>query len=77
MKRGRTNAGAYNAEYFAGPAAEFANYVKAFPEDWIRPGYLGVTEEALDYFRPLVAGEPAIIYGSDGMPKTVKPYNLR
>ncbi len=77
VKRGRTNAGAYNAEYFAGPAAEFANYVKAFPEDWIRPGYLGVTEEALDYFRPLVAGEPAIIYGSDGMPKTVKPYNLR
>ncbi|MCI9129677.1 MAG: diphosphate--fructose-6-phosphate 1-phosphotransferase [Eggerthellaceae bacterium] len=76
VHRGDVN-GEYNAEYFAGPASEFANFVKAFPAEWIRPDYAGVTDAALDYFRPLVAGEPDIIYGDDGMPKTVKPYNLR
>ncbi len=69
--------GLYNAEYFAGPAHTFANYVKHFPAEWIKPNYLGVTDEALNYFRPLVAGEPALIYGADGLPKTVKPFNLR
>jgi 6-phosphofructokinase 1 len=67
----------YNPEFFAGPASEFANYVKHFPKDWILPNYQGVTAEALDYFRPLVAGEPDIVYNADGLPKTVKPYNLR
>ncbi len=67
----------YNAEFFAGPASEFANYVKAFPADWILPDYQGVTEAALDYFRPLVEGEPAIIYGADGLPATVEPFNKR
>lgn len=77
VRRGTTAEGAYNAEYFAGPAAEFANYVKAFPQEWILPNYQGVTSEALDYFRPLVEGEPAIQYDNNGVPKTVKPYNLR
>lgn len=77
VRRGTTADGSYNAEYFSGPASEFANYVKAFPEKWILPNYQGVTAEALDYFRPLVEGEPAIIYGENGLPKTVKPYNLR
>lgn len=77
MKRACTSDGAYDAECFAGPASAFANYVKTFPEAWIRPSYQGVTEEALSYFRPLIQGEPDIIYGSDGLPKTIVPYNLR
>ena len=51
--------------------------MKTFPQEWILPDYQGITEEALDYFRPLVAGEPDIIYGENGLPKTVIPYNLR
>lgn len=77
VHRGQTSEGAYNPEYFAGPASEFANFVKAFPTEWILPDYQGITEEAFDYFRPLIAGQPDIIYGEDGLPRTVKPYNLR
>ncbi len=77
VKRGATPDGEYDARYFASPAAEFANFVKAFPKEWIRSDYQGVTDEAFDYFRPLIAGEPDIIYGANGMPKTIKPYNVR
>ncbi len=77
VARAKTADGSYNAEYFAGSASKFANFVKNFPNEWIKLDYQGVTEEALDYFRPLVAGEANIVYGSDGVPLTVKPYNLR
>ncbi len=77
VRRGQTAEGSYDPRYFAGPAAEFANFVKTFPQEWILPDYQGITEEALGYFRPLVAGEPDIIYGENGLPKTVIPYNLR
>lgn len=77
VRRADTKDGSYEPEFFAGPASEFANYVRNFPNEWILPRYQGVTDEALDYFRPLVAGEPAIIYGDDGVPKTIVPYNLR
>lgn len=68
---------AYEPEFFAAPASEFANYVRSFPKDWILPDYQGITEDAMEYFRPLVAGEPQIIYGDDGIPKTITPYNMR
>ena len=31
--------GRYEAELFAGPASEFANFVKRFPAEWILPGH--------------------------------------
>ena len=77
VHRADTADGSYDAKYFAGPASEFANFVKSFPNEWIRKDYQGVTDEALDYFRPLIAGEAPLMYGSDGIPLTVKPYNLR
>jgi 6-phosphofructokinase 1 len=67
----------YSATYFAGPASEFANFVRAFPSEWVLPNYQGVTQEAIEYFKPLIAGEPDIIYGEDGLPKTIKPFNMR
>jgi 6-phosphofructokinase 1 len=67
----------YSAKYFAGPASEFANFVRAFPTEWVLPNYQGVTQEAIEYFKPLIAGEPDIIYGEDGLPKTIKPFNMR
>lgn len=68
--------GAYNASFFAGPASEFANHVKSFPAEWILPNYQGITQEAYDYLKPLVEGEPKLIY-ENGMPATVEAFNRR
>ena len=68
--------GRYVAEFFAGPASEFANYVKTFPLDWILPNYQGITLEAIEFLRPLIAGEPKLLY-KDGMPETIVPFNRR
>ena len=68
--------GRYVAEFFAGPASEFANYVKTFPVDWILPNYQGITLEAIECLRPLSAGEPKLLY-KDGMPETIVPFNRR
>lgn len=76
VRRGADSAGAYNAEYFAGPASEFANFVKSFPVEWILPDYQGITEEALAYFRPLIEGEPKLVY-ENGIPATIEPFNKR
>ena len=76
VRRGTAADGSYNAEYFAAPAAEFANRVRPFPREWILPDYRGVTEEALAYFRPLVEGEPQLIMEA-GRPATLKAFNKR
>ena len=76
VRRGSTEDGSYNAEYFAGPASEFANYVKHFPKEWILPDYQGITQEALDYFAPLVEGEPKLIM-ENGRPATIEAFNRR
>ena len=66
----------YNAEFFAGPASEFANYVKQFPKEWILPDYAGITEDAKKYFAPLLQGEPKLVY-ENGRPATIVPFNQR
>lgn len=76
VKREYDAQGSYNAQYFAGPASEFANVVKHFPKEWILPNYQGVTEEALEYFKPLMQGEPKLIMNGC-MPATLEPFNKR
>ncbi|MBQ9690990.1 MAG: diphosphate--fructose-6-phosphate 1-phosphotransferase [Eggerthellaceae bacterium] len=76
IRRSTTADGSYNAEFFAGEASEFANAVRHFPQEWILPNYAGVTQEALDYFKPLITGEPQLIY-KDGVPATIEPFNKR
>ena len=71
-----TRDGRYNAAFFAGPAADFANHVKHFPVEWILPSYQGITQEALDYLAPLIEGEPKLIY-ENGIPATTKAFNRR
>ncbi|MGN0037780.1 MAG: diphosphate--fructose-6-phosphate 1-phosphotransferase [Coriobacteriales bacterium] len=66
----------YSAEFFAGPASEFANYVKQFPKAWILPDYAGITDEAKKYFAPLIEGEPKLVY-ENGRPATIVPFNQR
>ena len=72
----KLEAGAYNARFFSAPASEFANFVRRFPSEWILPNYQGVTDEALAYFKPLIEGEPKLVY-ENGMPATIKAFNKR
>ena len=66
----------YSARIFAGSASDFANHVKHFPIEWILPNYQGITEEALNYFRPLIEGEPRLVM-ENGIPATIVPFNKR
>ena len=66
----------YSAQFFAGPASEFANYVKQFPQEWILPDYAGITDEAKKYVAPLIEGEPKLVY-ENGRPATIVPFNQR
>lgn len=65
----------YDIEFFAIDASLVANYVKAFPTEWILPDYHGISEEAYNYLRPLVNGSPVIVY-KNGLPAYVKPYYM-
>lgn len=76
VKRTTDETGAYSAQFFAGPAHEFANVVKHFPKEWILPDYQGITEDAIAYYKPLITGEPKLIY-KDGLPETIVPFNKR
>lgn len=76
--RRMSNAGEdYKSEIFVDDASKFANFVKQFPETWAKPNYGGIVNEAFDYFRPLVQGEPKLEFNELGVPKTVKPYCMR
>jgi len=67
----------YDVEYFAIDADKVANFVKAFPEEWMLENYAGVSQEALDYLRPLVQGQPVIKYNENGVPAYVTPFYKR
>lgn len=67
---------AYDVEFFTTLASNVANHVKNFPLDWILPNYRGIKQEAYDYMRPLIIGQPVIVY-KDGLPAFVKPYYMR
>ncbi len=63
MKRGEH----YDISYDAIPASEAANSIRTFPQAWITPEGNQVTDDAIDYFLPLIQGE---VYPemSNGMP---------
>lgn len=65
----------YDVDYVAIDADKVANFVKAFPSEWILDNYHGITEEGLNYIRPLLQGSPVVIY-KDGVPAYVKPYYM-
>ena len=66
----------YDVEFGAVDASEVANYVKSFPKEWILDNYRGISEEAKNYLRPLIAGTPTILM-ENGLPAYVKPYYMR
>lgn len=66
----------YDVDYIAGPAENFANHVKNIPAEWIKPNYEGLTQEAYEYFTPLIQGEPKLIM-EGAIPATLKPYHMK
>lgn len=66
----------YNVEYFATKASNVANHVKHFPAEWMLPDYAGVSQEALDYMRPLINGSPVIHY-NEGVQAYLKPFYFK
>lgn len=66
----------YDVEYFAIEADKVANFVKAFPSEWMLPNYRGISTEAYNYMRPLIMGSPVIVY-ENGVPAYVKPYYMK
>lgn len=72
----RKSGAEYDVDFIEGPADQFANHVKHIPAEWILPNYAGLTQEAYDYFKPLIVGEPALIM-KDGVPAYVKPYHMK
>ncbi len=46
---------------------KIANGEKKIPDEWITENGTNVSEELLDYMRPLVVGEPKLHY-KDGLP---------
>lgn len=57
----------YRIEIFTEPAVNCVGKIKHFPAEWINESKNGVTAEAVDYFLPLIKGEPVIRY-ENGIP---------
>jgi len=72
----RKDSKVYDVEYFATAASNVANHVKNFPVEWAKPNFRGVTDEAIAYMRPLIEGQPVVVYHG-GVPAYVKPYYKR
>ena len=60
----------YKVEIVTADAALVANGEKAFPLEWITPEHNNVTDAAISYFLPLIAGECDIIT-ENGLPKHI------
>lgn len=67
----------YEVTYHATDSKNIANHVRNFPKEWILDDFAGVTEEALEYVKPLLVGQPEIIYDEKGLPVHVEPYYFR
>ena len=57
----------YRVEIIPCPVQDVANKEKKFPVEWISPGGNNVTVDALNYFLPLIKGEPVLKY-KNGIP---------
>lgn len=57
----------YRVEIFAADVAKTANREKKFPREWINTEGNNVTIDALNYFLPLIQGEPELEY-RNGIP---------
>ena len=63
----------YRVEFISVPVSEVANHEKTVPLDWITPEGNDVTEEMMEYLRPLIIGETNVKY-ENGIPKHLRLY---
>lgn len=63
----RVSSTPYELEYGCHAVSEIANQVKSVPENYINARGNDVTEEMMEYLRPLIQGEVALNY-SNGLP---------
>lgn len=73
----RVEGDAYDVEFDATESKNIANHVRHFPSEWVLPDFAGITQEAHDYFAPLLVGQPVILYDEKGLPRHVTPYYMR
>ena len=67
----RTSNAPYTVEYDYAKIHDIANEAKEVPQEWITSSHNWVTEEMVDYLKPLVLGEPKLEY-VDGLPVYVQ-----
>jgi len=67
----RTSNSPYTVEYDYAKIHDIANEAKEVPKEWINESHNWVTEEMVDYLKPLVLGEPKLEY-QDGLPVYVQ-----
>ena len=61
--------GKYHCRYAAIPLTAVANVEKKIPAEWINAEENGLTQEFIDYVRPLVQGRPDYPMVDDAMPR--------
>ena len=63
----RTSNEPYTVEYDYAKIHDIANEAKEVPKEWINASHNWVTEEMIEYLKPLVLGEPELEY-QNGLP---------
>lgn len=63
----------YRVEFVSVPVSEVANHEKVVPVEWITPDGHDITQELIDYIRPLIKGETNVKY-ENGIPIQIRLY---
>lgn len=67
VKRNKTKDGSYKVSYDLVDVSKVANLEKKVPDKWINEAGNDITDEFIEYARPLIQGEPVIEY-KNGLP---------
>jgi 6-phosphofructokinase 1 len=63
----RTSNAPYTVDYSYATISDIANEAKEVPKEWINDSHNWVTDEMIEYLKPLVIGEPELEY-ENGLP---------
>jgi ATP-dependent phosphofructokinase / diphosphate-dependent phosphofructokinase len=59
----------YTVTYGSAPLADMANSERTFPQEWICDGGIDVSDEFLDYARPLIGDRSVVVPTVGGLPR--------
>ncbi len=68
--------GQYEIEIVENKASDVANFEKKMPDEFISPDLNDVTDTYIEYARPLIMGEPELIF-ENGLPKHIALHNFK